>query len=92
MRFAEIASAPYNPTRDRLRVCTLYVGATEFQDLKACRLAHGRPTRIIAVRSRAPSDAGCSVDVLCDSAQAAADLLVAWTGSRSAVSHRSPRR
>ena len=80
MRFREIASRDHK-TPDRLRTCTLYVEAGRFPDLTACRLAHGRPTRIVAVRSLAPRFKGCSVDVLCDGPEAALGLLVAWAGS-----------
>ena len=84
MRFSEFATHP-QPEKVNLRTCTLYVPAGQFPELTACRLAHGRPTRLVAVRSLAPRVTGCSVDVLCDSAEEAVDLLVAWTTSNGAT-------
>ena len=80
MRFREFAARDHH-TPDRLRTCTLYVEPGRFPDLKACRLLHGRPTRLKTIRSLAPHFQGCSVDVLCDSPEAALGLLIAWAGS-----------
>jgi hypothetical protein len=80
MRFHEFAIHA-RPDTDRLRLCTLYVPEGRFPSLTACRLAHGSPTQIVAVRSLAPQFSGCSVDLLCNSAASAMDLLVAWGGS-----------
>ena len=82
MRFREFVARDHE-TPDRLRTCVLYIGKNEFPNFTACRLAHGRPTRILAVRSLAPRFRGCSVDVLCDSVGAVMDLLIAWAGSGS---------
>jgi hypothetical protein len=45
MRFREFAARDHQ-TEDRLRTCVLYVPEGCFPDLTACRLLHGRPTRI----------------------------------------------
>ena len=82
MRFREFATRN-DQNQDRLRTCTLYVEQGRFPELRACRQAHGRPTHIVAGRSLAPRCGGCSVNDLCDSAEAALDLFVAWAGSGS---------
>jgi hypothetical protein len=84
MRFPEFATQPPS-AKDRLRTCTLYIPKGRFPDLTACRLAHGRPTRIVGVRALAPAWGGCSIDLMCDTPEAALDLMVAWmdSGDRS---------
>ncbi len=80
MRFREFA-ADHQSLSNRLNIATLYVPQGSFPDLTACRLSHGRPTRIVAVRPLSPRFSGCSVDIRCSSAADALDLLAAWTGS-----------
>ena len=84
MRFREFA-ADHQLTSDRLKTATLYVPQGTFPELTACRIAHGHPTQIVAVRPLSPRFTGCSVDVRCTSADRALDLLVAWSGAQSAA-------
>jgi hypothetical protein len=77
MRFSEIARSPRHITRQRsLSTVTLYVLEDEWDKLQTILKQHGQ-TEITAVRPLCRFS-GLSVDVLCQSPDAASSLLGKW--------------